>query len=137
MGPSGVLDGAGMGGFANAPGLGTIGFVAPMATVQVSAAGQRVLVTSTRIFGSTQTGGADGLYLAICYANLADGMILEGSSSLPNLRVPQNTRVTLGHTAILTDLPAGTYRVGLCGGVFSATQKWNANGEGATTAIVF
>jgi hypothetical protein len=64
-------------------------------------------------------------------------MLWEGSSSLPNLRVPMNTRTTFGHTAILSGLPAGTYQVGLCGTVFAASNKWNANGEGATTAIVF
>jgi hypothetical protein len=129
--------GASGGGFADALALGTIKFVAPTATVSVTSTSQKVLVTSTRIFGTTVTGGADGLYLAVCYANVADGMLWEGSTSLPNLRVPINTRVTLGHTAVLTGLSAGTYRVGLCGTVFAATNKWNANGEGATTAIVF
>lgn len=136
-GPSGVVNGDSAGGLADAPVLGSIKFIAPTATVDVTSTTQRVLVNSMRIFGSTQTTGADGLYLAVCYSNVADGMLWEGSSSLPNLRVPMNTRVTLGHTAILSGLPAGTYRVGLCGAVFASINKWNANGEGATTAIVF
>jgi hypothetical protein len=112
-------------------------FVAPTARVTVTSLTERVLVASTRAFGSTLSGGGVGLYLAICYANEADNMLVEASSSIGNLQVPMNSRVTFGHTAILESLQPGTYRVGLCGAVFSQQNRWNANGEGATSAIVF
>jgi len=116
----------------------TLDFLAPTVDVTVSGVTQSVLVTSMRVFGTSFTTAADGLNLAICYQSTgSDPTIWEGSSSLVNLKLAPNTRATLGHTAILTGMTAGTWRVGLCGYVAAATNRWNNNGEGTTTAIAF
>lgn len=132
-----VLGASAAGGGASNP-TATLDFLAPTVDVAVSGVSQSVLVTSMRVFGTNYTIAADGLNLAICYQSTgSDPTIWEGSSSLVNLKVMPNTRVTLGHTAILTGLTAGTWRVGLCGYVSTLTNRWNNNGEGTTSAIVF
>jgi hypothetical protein len=134
QGPSGVVASA----FASAGGANpttTTAFLAPTATVTV-AAGQRVFVTSDKALGSTATNGATSLNLAICrQASGATTPTSVGSWSY-GLRVPQNTRVLYGLTAVISSLAAGTYQVGLCGSSTDATN-WNSNEWGYTSALVF
>jgi hypothetical protein len=111
-----------------------LSFLGPTVSVTVGD-GQRVYVSSNKALGSTVAGGATDLGLAICYrlAGTAD-IISVGGWSL-GLRVPQNTRVPMGLTAVISGLEAGTYDVGLCGSTSSA--NWNSNEYGYTSALVF
>jgi hypothetical protein len=57
-----------------------------------------------------------------------------GSGSL-GYAISQNTRQSFGLSAVLSNLAAGTYKVGLCG--FSVSPDWNYNEWGYTSALVF
>ncbi len=141
MGPSGVV------GFASNSGLGTtpsdeyqFAQSTPL-VVTIAESGQRVHVTSTRMFGSSVEGGASGLQLRIGYRpvgsteppNVIPGFIIT------NLRVPQNTRVSFTDSAVTFLLAPGEYEVGLVYrvGVSNQVNNWNWNGIGTTSALVF
>jgi hypothetical protein len=113
----------------------TTQFLAPPAVVAVGA-GQAVQVTSNKAFGSTLSGGADSLDLFICHRP-------EGSTATPttfgpgifNNRVAQDTRVTMGISAVISGLPAGSHQVGMCGDA-DTNANWNNNEFGYTSALV-
>ncbi len=124
-------------GFASGSGANpsaTTQFLAPPAVVTVGA-GQAVHVTSNKAFGSVSTGGADSLDLFICHRP-------QGSTATPttfgqgifNNRVAQDTRVTMGLSAVMS-LPAGSYEVGMCGDA-DGNANWNNNEFGYTSAMV-
>lgn len=98
--------------------------------------GQAVHVTSNKAFGSSSAAGAHSLNLFICsrpHGSTATPAAY-GGGSLGN-RVAQNTRVTMGLSAVITDLSAGTYQVGLCGYSIDGAN-WNSNEYGYTSALV-
>ncbi len=113
----------------------TLQFLAPPAVVTVSA-GQAVHVTSNKAFGSFSAGGASGLGLYICHRP-------QGSTAAPTTfgggilgnSVAQNTRVTMGLSAVITGLPAGNHEVGMCG-FDDGNGNWNNNEWGYTSALV-
>ncbi len=113
----------------------TTQFLAPPAVVTVGA-GQAVQVTSNKAFGSTLSGGADSLDLFICHRP-------EGSTATPttfgpgifNNRVAEDTRVTMGISAVISGLPAGSHQVGMCGDA-DTNANWNNNEFGYTSALV-
>jgi hypothetical protein len=106
-------------------------FLAPVAQVTV-AAGQRIYVNSVRVLGST-TGG-DSLSLWICYQG--GGAVTTVGEALAPLRILSGQQLPFEATAVISDLPAGTYAVGLCGRATNVYSHWNANGSGSTTALV-
>lgn len=118
------------------PPTGALQFLSAAPAVTV-AAGDTVLVTSTKAFGSTAVGGAVDLDLDICAKSTAPGASIaaSGMGQILDLRVPQNTRLPMSLTAILSGLGAGTYQVGLCGSS-SQGANWNSNEFSYTTALV-
>ncbi len=134
QGPSGVVSATYISGGGALPGT-TTAFVGPYLTVNVPTLNHRVHVVANQSFGSTIAGGADGLNLWICYR-------LNGSGAVPsaigggvfNLQVPQNVRINMGLSAVLSSLNAGNYDVGLCG--TAPDSNWNNYEWGYTSAIV-
>jgi hypothetical protein len=65
------------------------------------------------------------------------GGLVTATVSMGGLQVAPNTRTTFALSAVITDLPPGTYQVGLCGTAPNPNAPWNSNGAGFTSAIVF
>jgi hypothetical protein len=128
-GPSGVVVAEIATGAGAAP-TSAVDFLAPPVTVSVTSLGQRVHVVSHKALGSSA--GAAGLNLWICYKQGA-GLINTIGNGIFGLRVPANSRFPFGLSAVIKDLPVGTYNVGLCG---NASAGWDLNDWGYTSAIV-
>lgn len=98
--------------------------------------GQQVHVTSHKAFGSVAAGGANLLNLNVCHrpAGTTSTPVTAGMGAFGN-RVPQNTRVTLGLSTVISNLPAGDHQVALCGSS-SDFANWNSNEFSHTTALV-
>jgi len=130
----GIFSGTYTSGYGGDP-SSTLGFIGPTVSVTVSD-GQRVYVSSHKALGSSSAGGAGDLDLYICYR--VSGSVITpttvGGGSY-NMAVPQNTRVPMGLTAVISGLTAGTYDVGLCG--ITSSANWNSNEYGYTSALVF
>jgi hypothetical protein len=111
-----------------------LAFLAPTLNVTITA-GQSFLVTSQRAFGGGTA--AAGLGLWICYQTGGTGPLFQTGFGAMGLQVPAGARVNFPMTAVLRDLPAGTYTVGLCGssGLFSAWAGSDPNGS--TSVMVF
>lgn len=131
-GPSGVVESQ----YASGGGLPTPSainqFLAPTVDVTI-AGGQRIFVNSGRALGATNTG--DSLSLWVCFRS--GGAITTYGSGMIGLRLAGTQRSLYSLAAILSNLPAGTYTVGLCGTASNTfLSPWNNNGEGFTTAMV-
>lgn len=126
--------------FASGPGLNptsTNQFLAQTVTVTVNSSAQKILVTSHKALGSTAATGANNLSLYIGFrpaGNTASPSTV-GGGTLGN-RVTQNTRITMGLSAMITGLAPGDYEVGLMG-VSSEAANWNSNEFSYTTATVY
>jgi len=115
-----------------------ITFLGPTTTVTIAAPNQKVLVIANRAFGSTSAGGASGLDIAVGYRQV--GSAVEPASVgawIYGFRVAQNTRICIGISGIINDLPVGDYDVGMCGTGNAGYANWNYNEYGYVTAIVF
>lgn len=125
-------------GFANGSGnspTAATQFLTPTVTVTVTA-GQKIQVIANKAFGSTVAGGATNLDLYIGYrvAGSGDVPTLVGGGIFNN-QVPQNTRITMGLSAIISGLAAGSYEVGMAGDD-DGNGNWNNNEWGYVTAVV-
>ena len=141
--PDGTTQTTAMGssaGFTGGPGSNpsaTTAFLSPTRFVAITSSGQRIYVSSNKALGSAAVGGAANLNLYIGYRVSGSGAVptLVGGGCL-GMRVPQNTRVMMGLSAIITGLAPGTYEVGLAGSD-NGLGNWNSNEWGYTTAFVF
>ena len=131
QGPSGIVTQVSVSGLGANP-TGTLQFLAPTATVTITAANQRVHITSSKYMGSTV--GALDLDLWICTRLGANALVQQGGGVLDG-RVPANTRVSWTLSHVQAGLANGTYTVGLCG-LSSNAASWNSNEWGYTSAIV-
>jgi hypothetical protein len=110
-------------------------FLSPTVTVTITA-GQKIFVTANKAFGSTAAGGAASLNLYIGYR-------VSGSGATPSPvgggiygnRVPQNTRIPMGLSAVISGLSAGSYEVGLTG-TDNGDGNWNSNEYGYVSVLV-
>lgn len=104
----------------------TTQFLSPAITVTITA-GQKILVTANKAFGSTAAGGAASLALYIGYrvAGSGDTPEVVGGGIFGN-RVPQNTRIPMGLSAVISGLAAGSYEVGMVG-TDNGNGNWNSN----------
>jgi hypothetical protein len=109
-------------------------FLAPPVTVDVGGPGERVLVIGHRGFGSTV--GAQHLELHMCHQPAAGGALVLHGAGIVGLSVAANTRHVFGLSAVIGDLAAGSYRVGLCGRVAGVASNWNSNDFGYNSALV-
>ena len=91
-------------------------------------------ITSHATLGATANPATD-LDLSICHRP-------DGSSAIPTrigvgawgMRVPAQSRLPFGFSAVLSGASAGTYDVGLCG--TSSDPNWNDREWGYTSVIV-
>jgi hypothetical protein len=124
-------------GLGNDPGS-SWGFLADPVVVSIATTGQKVLVTSSKAFGtSSDLGsweGAMDLDLAICH-QLDAGAITVVGGGVWDLRAARDTRQLNSLSATLTNLTPGTYNIGLCGKSDDASN-WNSNEFSYTTAFV-
>jgi hypothetical protein len=97
---------------------------------------QKVLVTSTKAFGTSTLFGASGaqdLNLYVCHE--AGGALTPVGGGVMGLRAAADSRQLFALSATITGLAPGTYRFGLCG-YSSDAGSWNSNEFGYTTALV-
>jgi hypothetical protein len=115
---------------------GTWGFVAAPVAVYVASSSQRIVVTSSKQLGSSISGGANSLDLAIGYSTTSSQTpvtnVGAGSYSYACLQNERNN-YTLSYT--ITGLAAGTYYFGLIGKCSNA--NWNLQEYSYTTVLVF
>jgi hypothetical protein len=104
----------------------TLGFIGATVSLSPTSTSQKIHVTSTKALGSTAAGGATNLDLYICYQNTVGGTITKVGSGLFTLQVAQNMRLPFTLSAVITNLAAGTYNVGLCGSSTNSAN-WNNN----------
>jgi hypothetical protein len=140
-GPSGVISSAYANGFGTAPAdssTATYAFISVTAVVNVSGPNQALIVDASRALGSIAATGAQGLVLTICRQTNGTGVLTDnGFDYMAGLRVPQNTRVPFGMSTRWSNLPVGSYTVGLCGYTNTGQAvNWNSNEWSRVTAIV-
>ena len=131
--------GAGTAGFYSAgPGvfpLAATQFLSTTVTVTISA-GQQIYVDANQTFGSVAVGGAGSLDLYVGYRVAGSGATptLLGAGMF-NIAVPQGVRMPFGISGVISNLPAGTYEVGMAGDD-DGNGNWD-NGEwGYVSALV-
>lgn len=121
-------------GIGNSP-TATTQFLTPFVTVTITA-GQKIHVTAHKAFGTTVAGGAGGLDLYIGYRVNGSGAVpTTVGGGILNNQVQQNTRVTMGLSAVISGLAAGTYDVGMVGDD-DGNGNWNFNEYGYVSVIV-
>ena len=106
--------------------------------------GDRVLVNVSGVFGTTNPLGATGLYVGICYRNLAafpDGglrwgqqELLDTYTGLGNGFAADSQKPLLINLSMIQDGLTGPTDVGLC--YWTTNDKWDHNGGLWTTAVV-
>ncbi len=137
-GPQGIIDWKFNSGYGGSPQVLQV-FLSP--TVQVTVpTGAKVLVNATRAFGSQgHPTGANALDIRVCSRSTAAGSTLQPlGAGILGLRVAANSRHTFGINAVISNLPAGTYDVGMCGQTDSPNVVlWNSNEYGYVSALVF
>ena len=101
-------------------------------TIQVSSNTQKVLVTSHKALGSS-FGDATDLNLWICRQDSAGALIKVGPGVM-RLSLPNPGMQLYSLSAVLENLAAGTYQVGLCGS--SIDVDWDLDEFSTTTALV-
>ena len=108
----------------------TLTFLAPPATVTITA-GQKISVVSSKQLGSAA--GASGLNLMVCTQVGAGALAAPGQGGSFQYQVGVNQRLSFTLPIVFTGLAAGTYNVGLCG---MGNASWNLHEFGYTTALV-
>ena len=135
----------------DAPYWSNLKFLAPKAQVTVGE-NQKIFVVSHQTFhcgeecsNSVPVGtpnpcmeNCDELNLWICYNKLGGPPPLTRvGHGVYDIELYPDTRVVQGLSAMIYDLPAGTYRVGLCGEAkYNSGPAWNEPSGGYTTAFV-
>jgi hypothetical protein len=106
-------------------------------SVTVTSATQKILVTSSKAFGTSSafgaSGGAQDLNLYVCHET--GGSLIPVGGGVMGLRVAADSRHLFTLSATVTGLAPGTYHFGLCG-YSSDAGSWNSNEYGYTTAFV-
>jgi hypothetical protein len=114
-------------------------FLADPVEVTITASTQKVLVTSSKAFGTSLDlgafGGAQDLDLWVCSQLNGGGPLTMVGVGVLNLRAAENTRHLYTLSATSTGLAPGTYKFGLCG-MSSDYSNWNFNEFSYTTALV-
>ncbi|WP_061612044.1 hypothetical protein [Sorangium cellulosum] len=131
-GPPGVVSSTSVSGAGLDP-RSSLQFLAAPATVSVTAPGQRIVVVSNKALGTDES-PADQLLLWICSQQIAPlKEITPEGTGVYSLRLPANTSISMGLSAVLL-LPPGQYNVGLCGKTVSLF--WTNNDYSYTSAVV-
>jgi hypothetical protein len=114
---------------------GQIHFLASPVTLDVDAASERLLVTSTKALGSSAVDGGKSLDIFICYQESVAGSVVPVGGGLYDLSVASSSRHTFSLSAVIEGLAVGTYNVGLCGRSLDA-GSWNSNDFSYTTVLI-
>ena len=96
--------------------------------------GQDIFVMSSKALGASGVAATD-LDLWICHQPAAGGALTQIGAAILDLRADANTRQIYSLSAVIFNLAAGTYNVGLCG--TSSSPYWNSNEYSYTSALVF
>jgi hypothetical protein len=105
-------------------------------SVTIASDTQKILVTSSKAFGTSTAFGAFGaqdLNLYVCHET--GGALTPVGGGVMGLRAAADSRHLFTLSATITGLAPGTYRFGLCG-YSSDAASWNFNEFGYTTALV-
>ena len=98
--------------------------VTPSITMQQ---GQKLSVTATGTFGTSNLTGAGDLDLAICYQLMSTGQVYVGAQDyLGPFQIPANTVVPMTVSAVFPTF-TGNVQVGLC--YETGDTNWNKNGR--------
>jgi Collagen triple helix repeat (20 copies) len=130
QGPSGVVQAvSAIGGGANPS--STVQFFGAPASVNVTSAGQMILVVSNSALGTVTS--ASALNLFICYQQ-PPGPLTPVGNGIAGLQLPPNSKTTMGLSKVLQLPPSpNPYLVGMCG---TGGSGWNNNDWGTTSALV-
>jgi hypothetical protein len=108
-----------------------VDFFGPTALVAISSTSQSIYATAHRYLG-TDGSPADSLKLYMCYQRVRSGPsgpVLDEVQAvglgMAGGRVPADTRVPFGLSAVITGRTAGTYNIGMCGQTLS--PNWTSN----------
>ena len=116
---------------------GSPSMLAEPVSVTITSDTQKVLVTSTKAFGTSAlfgaASGAQDLNLYVCHET--GGALTPVGGGVMGLRAAADSRQLFTLSATITGLTPGTYRFGLCG-YSSDFGSWNSNEFGYTTALV-
>jgi hypothetical protein len=113
-----------------------LAFVTDPVTVTISA-GDRIHVTASRALGASSAGGATNLELGVGYRNVAGGSVQAFEAVSSGLSSAANIRSLFAVTGVISDLPAGTYEVGMVGRITpGAVGSWNNNSNGSVSVLV-
>jgi hypothetical protein len=96
-------------------------------TIQISSNTQKVLVTSHKALGSS-TGDASDLNLWICRQD-STGALTRVGPGVMRLSLPDAGMQLYSLSAVVENLAAGTYQVGLCGS--SMDTEWLSTSSAA------
>jgi hypothetical protein len=110
----------------------TVTMLAAPLTVQIADTSQKALVTSHKALGSSW--GAQGLNLWVCREDSA-GTLTRVGPGIFNMSIPGGGMQLFTLSAMLENLPAGTYRVGLCGSS-NDSASWDLDEFSYTTAVL-
>jgi hypothetical protein len=115
---------------------GSPAMLAEPVTVTIISGTQKVLVTSSKAFGTSTLFGASGaqdLNLYVCHET--SGALTPVGAGVMGLRAAPDSRQLFTLSATVTGLAPGTYHFGLCG-YSGDSGSWNSNEFGYTTAVV-
>jgi hypothetical protein len=112
----------------------TLQFLSPTALVNITAANQSVFVVANRALGAYAAAAGD-LDLWVCYGNDIGGGLVQVGGAIYDMAVSPNIRIPFNMNGIITNLPIGTYTVGMCG--TSSSANWTNNEWGYVSALVY
>lgn len=139
MGPTSIIASEFSAGSAPNPN-GTVQFIAKPVTLSITEAGQKIYVSAHRALGGYVAANSLGLDIGYRDINTPAATPTPINLGVYGLQVPANTRVPMGLTGIISNLPIGTYQVGLLGvdtNSGAANGKWTNTEWGYTSAFVF
>jgi hypothetical protein len=134
QGPSGVIASVFAAGDGGDP-TNSLTFLGPTVVVSVQA-GHRVHVVAHKAMGAGAS-AANSLNIYVCHR--PNGTMLTPTSvggGIFGLGAPANTRLDYGISAVISNLAASTYDVGMCGSSADAAN-WTNNEWGYTSALVY
>ncbi|HQQ93512.1 MAG TPA: hypothetical protein PLQ93_03080 [Bacteroidia bacterium] len=114
---------------------GTVIFLTPYITVVITSTAQHVFWVSTKVMGSTMSGGAGNLNIYPGFKLSTAANITPIGAGMYGLACLQNTRQVLTISASVNGLSPGTYYFGMAG-VSTSSTDWNWNEYGYVSYIL-
>lgn len=137
-GPPGVIATYTQSGPGNSPVDASYTMLAPVVTVSITATEKVIVVTGISAKSNSPTGS--GFYsLNVCAHPLGQPswwMYSALSHSGASVFLPPNAAIPISLSGVFSNLPVGTYEVGLCGSVYAHDVAVTWIGNGYTTAML-